>query len=190
MTPLRLFPALLRLQAFCQPRCASPWRLERAESQALQGRALQAGFRIIPALAAGCVLVAGCAPIDQRTFNPQASMPPKVVAPVPVRHKAPSRHPFIEIMAGTPREDYATPVAKAVRMALARKPNILFIVEAAAPMQPTPARQVAALSGLTRDLATPIGEEIVKAGAEPLQLEMRAVTDPDLQQGRVRINVR
>lgn len=131
----------------------------------------------------------GCAPIGQRTFDPEAGRPPQVALP-PEPPPKPGKRPFIEIMDGTPDEDYAQALDKAVRLALTRKPNILFVVEAAAPMQAAPAAQVKILQGLTRRLALPVGNRIIAAGAEPIQLDMRAVTDPLLKQAVVRINVR
>lgn len=154
----------------------------------------RAGWNTVVKLAGcgilGSTFLGGCTPISQRTFNPQAGMPPKVeldaLPPRPVN----THHPFIEIMADTPEDAYAPAVKQAVHTALARKPNILFIVEAAAPMQPTPEQQAQTLTALTRNLAAPVGEKIIAAGAQPLQLQMQAVTDPDIKQGMVRINVR
>ncbi|MXV43817.1 hypothetical protein GS501_01955 [Saccharibacter sp. 17.LH.SD] len=145
-------------------------------------------FCYLPAVFAVMGGVVGCSPLDQRTFDPRAGTPPKpyiapVVAPTP-------KAPFLQIMEGTPESDYAAPVETATKAALARKSNILFIIQGIAPMQSTPDKQLQILSDLTQNLVVPVAKRIQAAGALPIQIEMRASTDSTVSHAMVRVNVR
>lgn len=130
----------------------------------------------------------GCAPIDQRTFNPNAGKPPRPHSTPPAPPK--TQAPFLQILDATPQSDYATPVDTAAKMALSRKPNILFIVQGIAPMQNTPDKQAQILTELTQRLVVPVANRIVAAGARPIQIDMRVSTDSTAQHAMVRVNVR
>ncbi|GBD57197.1 hypothetical protein [Gluconobacter wancherniae] len=131
----------------------------------------------------------GCKLIDQRTFDPNAGKPPKPYIPPTPPGPAP-KAPFLQIEAGTPASEYGPIVEKAAKAALARKPNVLFIVQGYAPMQPDPAAQAQTLSDLTKQQIAPIADRIAAAGAQPIQIEIHATTDPSIQHARVRVDVR
>ncbi|MUG05204.1 hypothetical protein GM556_06565 [Bombella sp. ESL0378] len=131
----------------------------------------------------------GCNPIDQRTFDPQAGRPPRVAAPaLPVA--APGKPAFLQIIEGTPEEEYGPAVEKAAKLALSRKSNILFTVQGIAPMQKTPEAERETLHTLTQNLVSPVANHILAAGARPIQLDMRVSTDPTVHSNMVRIYVR
>lgn len=137
------------------------------------------------------LVLADCAPIDQRFFNPDAGQPPKPYIPVKtVQNNVNRPAAFLQIIEGTPEEDYGPAIDSAVKIALQRKRNILFIVQGLAPMQDTSDAQAKALVDLTENLATPVAARILKAGAAPVQIEMQAATDPAIHQAMVRVNVR
>ena len=77
------------------------------------------------------VAVSGCALVDQRTFNPQAGMPP--VHPTPPKPPPalapaePGSPPLLSIRLPAPTDLRAT-VAKAVAAARARKRDVVFDV--------------------------------------------------------------
>lgn len=138
-------------------------------------------------LGAGGAL-AGCELVDQRTFNPRASRPPRVIyTPAPVIPPVP---PLIELVAGTPRAEWSGPVRSVVRQALDRKPNILFLVEAVAPPQQDGTATQALLSRLVGTDGQSIADEIVAAGASPSQVEMSAMPDSTVTGPRIRVYVR
>lgn len=130
----------------------------------------------------------GCDPIDQRTFDPTAGKPPQIPAPQPTLiHEKPA---FMEISEGTAEAEYGPAVEKATKLALTHKSNMLFIIESMAPMQETPEADVRILQNLTKDLTTHIAKHVLTAGARPIQLDMRATTNPAIQKPLVRIYVR
>lgn len=133
------------------------------------------------------LMMLGCNPIDQRTFDPNANRPP--VVPDKVDNK-PAVKPFIEIVEGTSPDIYKVPLQQAVKTALAHKRNILFMIDGLAPPQKTPEEQLAVLKTLLDGLVTPIATQVTEAGALPIQLDIRLGTDPTVRQSVVRINVR
>lgn len=131
----------------------------------------------------------GCDPIDQRTFDPQAGRPPRVAAPaLPVA--APGKPAFLQIVDGTPEDEYGPAVEKATKLALSRKNNILFIIQGIAPMQKTPEAERETLHTLTQDLVAHVASHALAAGARPIQLDMRVSADPTVHSNMVRIYVR
>lgn len=131
----------------------------------------------------------GCNPIDQRTFDPQAGRPPRVAAPaLPV--SAPGKPAFLQIIDGTPEDEYGPAVEKATKLALSRKANILFIVQGITPMQQTPEAERQTLHDITQHLVSSVGHHILAAGARPIQLDMRVSADPTVHNNMVRIYVR
>lgn len=146
--------------------------------------------RVCSAILAGLMAsLCGCNPIDQRTFDPQAGRPPKVAAPT-LPPTTPGKPAFLQIAGGTPEQTYGPEVEKATKLALSRKSNILFIVQGIAPMQKTPDAEAESLHRLTQELVNPVASHILAAGARPIQLDMRASSDPTVQNNMVRIYVR
>jgi len=145
-------------------------------------------------LLAGSILLvtpwlAGCNLIDQRTFNPQAGKPPKpYVPPAPPAPKP--KPPFLQIEDGTPESDYGPIVDKAVKAALARKENVLFIVQLLVPLQNDPAAQAKAMTEATQTDLEPVARRINTAGAQPIQIEMHAIADGSVKHPVVRVDVR
>ena len=147
-------------------------------------------LRVWPVVLAGLTAsLCGCNPIDQRTFDPQAGRPPQVAAPA-LPAAAPGRPAFLQITGGTPEQTYGPEVEKATKLALSRKSNILFIFQGMAPMQKTPDAEAESLHRLTQELVNPVASHILAAGARPIQIDMRASSDPTIQNNMVRIYVR
>lgn len=135
------------------------------------------------------LVLSGCDLLDQRTFNPRASRPPKVYIPPPPPGPPPIP-PLIDLVAGTPKQEWIGPVHDVVRKALARKPNILFLVQALAPPGADDAATRDKLSHLVGVEGQAIADEIVAAGAAPNQVEMSAMPDSTVTEPRIRVYVR
>ncbi|MQR99608.1 hypothetical protein GFJ39_10450 [Gluconobacter sp. AC10] len=134
-------------------------------------------------------LLSGCKLLDQRTFNPNAGKPPHPYIP-PAPPAPPPHAPFLSVSEGTPESEYGPVVERAAKAALSRKPNVLFIVRAFAPPQPTPDAQAQALTDVTNHLAVIVASHLKQAGAQPIQIEMHAITDPSATKPSVRVDVR
>ncbi|GBR68565.1 hypothetical protein [Gluconobacter kanchanaburiensis] len=134
-------------------------------------------------------LLSGCKLLDQRTFNPNAGKPPHPYIP-PAPPGPPPHAPFLSVSEGTPESEYGPVVERAAKTALSRKENVLFIVQAFAPPQATPDAQAQALTEVTDHLAAPVAAHLTKAGAQPIQIEMHAITDGSTAKPFVRVDVR
>ncbi|MGC5748765.1 hypothetical protein J4P41_09015 [Gluconobacter sp. NFX36] len=134
-------------------------------------------------------LLAGCQLIDQRTFNPQAGKPPRpYIPPAPPAPKP--KPPFLQIEGGTPEAEYGPAVDKAVKAALARKENVLFIVQLLVPLQNDPSAQAKAMTEATQSDLQPVAHRINTAGAQQIQIEMHAVADGSVTHPVIRVDVR
>ncbi|NHN86120.1 hypothetical protein GOB93_15935 [Acetobacter musti] len=140
-------------------------------------------------LTGAVALLGGCDLLDQRTFNPRASRPPKVYIPPPPPGPPPVP-PLIEVIAGTPPAEWTKPLQSVVRQALVRKPNILFQVRALAP----PGADADAIQKILARLVAVDGQEvagaIIAAGAAPEQVEMTAMPDSGVAGPRIRVYVK
>lgn len=143
----------------------------------------------IAVLALVLASLGGCKLLDQRSFDPDAGKPPKPVLP-PAPPAPKPRPPFLEIRSGTPEEQYGPVVDNAVKVALARKENALFVVQLLAPTDPDPAVQARDLTVLTRTELQPVARRIIAAGAQPIQVEMHANADPSVTHPVIRVDVR
>jgi len=159
-----------------------------------QRRLISARFpsRRRPALMLGALavlaVVPGCKLIDQRTFDPSASRPPKpYIPPRPPAHVTP---PLLEIMAGTAPETWRDPVMRAARVALARKPSVLFTVEAIVPAEGDAVAQRKAMGALTTGDAQSVAAAIMAAGVPASQVQMTAMPDSGVRSARVRVYIR
>ncbi|GBR45799.1 hypothetical protein [Neokomagataea thailandica] len=131
----------------------------------------------------------GCQLIDQRSFDSQAGKPPvPYEPPAPAVQKPPA--PFLSIPDGTAEAEYGPVVEHAAHIALQHKNNVLFIVQALAPPQPTLAAQQALLTRLTQGTLGTVAQHIAKAGAQPLQIELHTLTDPTIQTPVIRVELR
>ncbi|WP_051291793.1 hypothetical protein [Acetobacter nitrogenifigens] len=140
-------------------------------------------------LTAAALSLPGCKLVDQRTFDHTASRPPKVIVPPPPPGPPPVP-PLVEVIAGTPVADWQGPLEAIVKRALARKPNILFRVQALAPPGADADADRATLARLTTNDGQAVANAIVAGGASPAQIEMTAMPNSGVASPRIRVYVR
>ncbi|WP_050935017.1 hypothetical protein [Gluconacetobacter diazotrophicus] len=87
---------------------------------------------LLAATMAGTLCLASCNLVDQRTFDPRASRAPRPHYPPPPPAPKPVP-PLVEIRHGTPPEQWQPALKGAVTRAMARKPNVLFVVTVIVP---------------------------------------------------------
>lgn len=142
------------------------------------------------AVSALCVTgLAGCNLVDQRTFDPRASRPPVPHYPPPPPAPRPVP-PLVDIRAGTPGSAWRPALQGAVTRALARKPNVLFMVRVLVPAGPTPEQEAQAMRHAVATDGQAVAAAIVAAGARPEQVEMAAMSDSSMTTAAVRVYVR
>ncbi|MCO6160498.1 hypothetical protein ACFFGF_09320 [Asaia lannensis] len=142
-----------------------------------------AGLCLVP------VALSACTPPDQRLFDPNAGKPPKpYIPPAPPAKPAPA--PFLQIVAGTPKEEWVPAVTRSTKLALSRKPDLLFVVTVLSPVTESPAAQVKSLETLTAQDGKDVAEQIVASGAPASQVQIEARTDASSPKGRIRIDLR
>ncbi|NVN06699.1 hypothetical protein HW509_14015 [Asaia spathodeae] len=134
-------------------------------------------------------VLAACTPPDQRLFNPDAGKPPKPHYP-PAPPSKPPPAPFLQIVAGTPKEQWAPAVDRSVKLALSRRPTIMFVVSVLSPEAGSPAAQVKALETLSEQDGKAVADQIVASGAPVNQVQIDARTDTSSPKGRIRIDLR
>ncbi|AOX20997.1 hypothetical protein [Kozakia baliensis] len=153
----------------------------------------RAPFRLVSAAGMGVLALSlglsGCAPPGQRLFNPNAGRPPKPYIP-PALPAKPAPAPFVQVVSGTPEADWRPAIIQVAKRALARKPNVLFIVSVLSPRVDSPAGQVEALTHLTQTDGRAIGDALIAAGAVPEQVQIEARTEQGIASPRTRIDVR
>ncbi|ETC97854.1 hypothetical protein [Asaia sp. SF2.1] len=152
------------------------------------------GFLKFRSLAiAGLCLVSGaltaCTPPDQRLFNPNAGKPPKPHYP-PAPPGKPAPAPFLQIVVGTPKAEWAPAVSRSTKLALSRKPDLLFVVTVLSPETGSPAAQVKSIETLTEQDGKDVADQIVASGAPPNQVQIEAKTDGSSPKGRIRVDLR
>ncbi|MFT9016329.1 MAG: hypothetical protein ABF990_11425, partial [Acetobacter sp.] len=98
--------------------------------------------------------------------------------------------PLITLIAGTPEAEWREPVDKIVRLALTRKPDILFVVRCLVPRQADPQAEQAALTALVEGDGRAVMAEIVQVGASDAQVEMSAMPDSSVTKPVVQVYVR
>ena len=100
--------------------------------------------RLLPLM----LLLGGCTLIDQNTFNPNASaapvIPPAPVVPPPA--PTPPGPPPLLTLRMAQAGDYADALRKAVALARARKPGVLFDVVQIVGAEPAPPDDAAAVA--------------------------------------------
>jgi len=129
---------------------------------------------------AGVLLLASCKLVDQRTFDPAAGrMPVPRGKPPPVR-RPPAVPPLLVVRDPAGSDDWRPGLERAVRAALARKPNVLFTVQTTVPTAATPAAEAAALSAAGGTQGSLVANAIIADGARPAQVELSAAADPAL----------
>ncbi|ACI50311.1 conserved hypothetical protein [Gluconacetobacter diazotrophicus PA1 5] len=138
---------------------------------------------------AGTLCLASCNLVDQRTFDPRASRAPRPHYPPPPPAPKPVP-PLVEIRHGTPPDQWQPALKGAVTRAMARKPNVLFVVTVIVPAGPTPAQESAALGRATATDGQAVAAAIVADGAGPAQVEITAMSDSTMTSGVIRVYVR
>ncbi|MCQ9154641.1 hypothetical protein [Acidomonas methanolica] len=147
-------------------------------------------FRWAAAGLAVCGLaLTACEPIDQRSFDASAGLPP-VPPRKPVPSAPPPAPPFLQIVSGTPDAEWRPVVTKATRLALARKPNVLFILTAIVPRTTSPAREADELAALSKGEELAVARAIVAAGAPAWQVEMQGRAEGQAATSSIRVDVR
>jgi len=134
-------------------------------------------------------VLTACTPPDQRLFNPNAGKPPKPYIPPPPPSKPPPA-PFLQIVAGTPKEEWAPAVERSTKLALSRRPTIVFVVNVLSPEAGSPVAQVKSIEALTQQDGQAVADQIVAAGAPINQVQIEARTDTSSPKGRIRIDLR
>ncbi|QCE34383.1 hypothetical protein FAI40_02970 [Acetobacteraceae bacterium] len=133
-------------------------------------------------------LVASCAPLDQRVWNQMAGIEPYYASPPPPPAPPPPA-PFVEILSGTPESEYGPQLEQVTKIALERKPNILFIIRLRVPTGDGPEEQIRRLLKLVPNMLDPVAEHMIRAGADSSQLDMGTLAVPYQQTPSVRIEV-
>ena len=164
-------------------------------------RAGRQGASTALALSFALLALTGCKLVDQKTFNPQAGVPPKPYVP-PAPPAAPPAPPLIELVAGTPEDEWKTQVQDIARRALARKPEALFVVRCLVPPGP-PVPPPAGTQGSNAQAAVPtalitlasgdghaVMQALMDAGVPQAQVEMTAMPDSTVTKPTVRVYVR
>jgi len=143
-------------------------------------------LQILPAVSVVAVM-GGCKLIDQRTFDPTASRPPKPYIPpaAPVK-PVPA---LVTIQAGTQQSVWQETLAHAVKSALARKSTVIFTVTSIVPGAATPQAQRLEMAALVSGDAKAVATAIVADGAQPSQVEITAITDSSVTSGVIKVYV-
>ena len=133
----------------------------------------------------------GCKLLDQKTFNSQAGVEPKLHIPPPPPGPPPVP-PLIELVADTPQAEWKAPVEQIAHKALARKKEVLFVVKCLVPPQATPdqAAEQAALLALVQHDGHAVMQTLIDAGVPQTQVEMSAMPDSAVTKPTVRVYVR
>ncbi|EHD13048.1 hypothetical protein CIN_20310 [Commensalibacter intestini A911] len=130
-----------------------------------------------------------CKLVDQRTFNPSAGRRPVPYVP-PAPPAPPPPAPPIEIVQGTPGEQWAKPLTTLVKDALKRKPDAMFLVTIVTPISEAPATQQEAMQKTIQENGQDVAQAIIKAGARPEQILMSAKADGSVQKNVVQVNIK
>lgn len=130
----------------------------------------------------------GCTLITQRTFVADADTPPRRPLPAapPVGQSAPA---LVVIRFPSPPSDWEGPLGVAVKLAVARKPDVVFTVESVVPAVGDLAAQATALAAAVRD-GHLVADRIVADGVDRAQIDLTAAADPAIHQEEVRLTVR
>ena len=129
-----------------------------------------------------CLLLAGCALVDQNTFAPapEAKAQPATRPAAPVRVDA--RTPLVTIDFGGPSPDYAALLSYAVHAAVLRDRDVQFDVVAVLPMADD------AMQG--QNDAVGVMRSIMVAGVPASHIHLGLRAEPALEGREVRIYVR
>lgn len=136
-------------------------------------------------------LLSACKLVDQRTFNPSAGRRPvPYVPPAPPAPPAPPPPaPPIEVVEGTPQNQWEKPLMILVKDALNRKSDALFVVTIVTPVLSDPFKQQEAMRHVAAQEGKAIADDIVKAGAKVEQIQMEAKADGNVKKNAVQVTI-
>lgn len=148
-------------------------------------------FGVWTIAAALALLPTGCKLVDQRTFNPQAGVPPFVARP-PAPAAQPDRTldglaPLVTIRLDRDR-GYDEAVAQAAAAVLARKRDAQFTVLTALPPSP-PDAQADAVARYAPEAAR-VADLLARRGVSPARVRLEARAEPNLGTPELRLYVR
>jgi hypothetical protein len=132
------------------------------------------------------VSLPACHLVDQRDFNPQAGLPP--AKPVVAARPGPAVPALVTIRYTEANPPYQEALTAAVHAALARKPNVQFIVSTVAPQAST-ADEAADIGARAAASGREVAQTIVDAGAAPAQVEQLVSVDPSARYREVVVRV-
>lgn len=129
-----------------------------------------------------CLLLAGCALVDQKTFAPAPEARAQPAKPPPAAVRVDSRTPLMTIVFGGPPPDYTELLRYAVHEAQRRDRNVEFDVIAVLP-------DLTQASAGQRD-AVGVMRSMAQFGAPASHLHLALRADPALKSREVRVYVR
>jgi hypothetical protein len=129
-----------------------------------------------------CLLLAGCALVDQKTFAPAPEAKAQPVAPPPVAVPVDPRTPLVTINFGGPPPDYIELLRYAVHEAQRRDRAVEFDVIAVLP-------NLTQASAGQRD-AVGVMRSIAQVGVPASRVHLGLRADPTLKSREVRVYVR
>jgi hypothetical protein len=131
----------------------------------------------------GCLLLAGCALVDQNTFAPAPAARAQPAAPAPpVAVRVDSRTPLVTIEFGGPPPDYTALLRYAVHEAQNRDREVQFDVVAILPD--------AAQAVHGQDDAVAVMHTMMQVGVPASRIHLGLQADPTLKSREVRVYVR
>lgn len=133
--------------------------------------------------------ISGCKLIDQRTFDPNAGKPPHIPTQAPPATTT-AVPPLIAIQAGTPQEQWQSPVEKIAHQALARKHSVLFMVHCLVPQGGTLTTEQATMFKIVQGTGLAVTQSLLAAGVPKTQIEISTMTDPNLKKPVIQVYVR
>lgn len=140
-------------------------------------------------LLSGLFLLSSCKLVDQRTFNPSAGRRPVPYIPPPPAPLPPPPAPPIEIVQGTPQDQWEKPLMNLVKEVLSRKADALFVITSVTPILLDPAAQQEQMNNVAVHEGKAVANEIIKAGAKAEQIQMNAKADGGIKKSVVQVTI-
>ena len=134
-------------------------------------------------------LLSACKLIDQRTFNQNAGRRPIPYIP-PASPLPPPPAPPIEIVMGTPIQEWNKPLHALVKMALQKKADALFIISVVTPKNEPLSIQENHLRNAIHQDAQQVADAIIKSGVRAEQILMDAKTNNLVSKTVIQVNVK
>ncbi|MBI0074673.1 hypothetical protein H3T59_03395 [Commensalibacter sp. M0357] len=146
-------------------------------------------LRYVSLLLSGFFLLSSCKLVDQRTFNPSAGRRPAPYIPPPPPPPPPPPAPPIEIVEGTPQDQWEKPLTNLVKDALLRKADALFVITSVTPISSDPVMQQEQMTNIAAQEGRAIANEIIRAGAKAEQIQMNAKADGGVKKNVVQVTI-